>query len=47
MDAVNSALVCEEVGISFHPVFTVEVYATKRSRISKAENALAPSSDPR
>ena len=45
MDAVNSALVGEQVGISFHPVFTVEVEATKRSWISKVEKALHPSCD--
>ena len=46
MDAVNSALVGEQVGISLHPVFTVEVEASKRSWISKVEKALTPSSDP-
>ena len=46
MDAVNSALVGEQVGISFHPVFTVEEEATKRSWITKVEKALTPSSDP-
>ena len=46
MDAVNSAFVGEQVGISFHPVFTVEVEAAKRSWISKVEKALTPANDP-
>ena len=46
MDAVNSAFVGEQVGISFQLVFTAEYEATKRSWMSKVEKALTPSSDP-